>query len=745
MFLDHLYYCVKEMDTAYRFVKIQNNDFYKRTVARLIALRTDDFISIALRQNNLGPKSAKVRADLLALENYYKDFFELQRDKFSAHFQKLDLATTVDAWNEINFERVDFFYSMSKDCYALFKSEPGHIPLIEQTLSETELASIGSVNNDLDIENFPNMGSDLLAITRPNSSGLINASTVSRKMGVLKSIELVINYELAIIDALPPSSDIYEMFCKLFVVDLVSYCDNLYTRSDVVTNSPNYEVGLDNFTTPPEMASVLDLLTEFRTNYKFDDQVLALRAPRNIVCGHIDVSHSVSNLRSSLQRVDLLKARRFFGQLKDLYRSICFSYLPFRTYAFDATEKVEGVGRFVGMPVKTFDGTQPPDHEVELPDVRDVDQYKLQFSKWLTSDDPAALSYFYDCFNCAPIVKTAQVVEDFSSGGSVTRGYEFRLTHQYFYEKLGDTGIPNREKLRILDLFKSLRQGHPSILGQILLDTFDANPGLQRHYLYHIGYLVKSRSEDLLAKYEDLRKSGSRKDRYVALTSVWRCDLRARYVNTSRHFAGDTVFSKYLSEQLGNMDEAFEKLFFSTALASVYLFDNVIHTSEIETKHVGMLRTVFENALFQLAAMCGVTWDDERIQAILTQFSVYRFAEVSFRLSSFFEDLGQAGLAIQCREMVIDGYVFFNRSDLQEGEYFALVHFYADRLNEAIVVQKWLVKQRPHEIGYRTNLLTMFLTNNRFQAEFEIEKAEVLNNFNLDEQMRQSVEAMVYA
>lgn len=233
MALDHLRYCLKDIDAAERFIKIQNIDFCKRAVGRLIAVRIEDFVSIGLQENNTTLNSKKIRGDFVALENLHENFFQIQRDKFGAHFQKLDFLGTLQAWSDINLERVDFFASMARQCYDLFQISPSYSPFLSATPSASDEAAIIGGNKEYDIESQPNMSSDILSFTRPNSGGLIHWGEVKRKMGVLKSIEILVNYELSMLKALPNASDFFELFAKLFTVDVVSYCDNFFTRSDV--------------------------------------------------------------------------------------------------------------------------------------------------------------------------------------------------------------------------------------------------------------------------------------------------------------------------------------------------------------------------------------------------------------------------------------------------------------------------------------------------------------------------------
>jgi hypothetical protein len=49
--LNHLKYCLKEILVIKKLLEIENSNFFKRSLARFVALRTDDFIKLAFATN----------------------------------------------------------------------------------------------------------------------------------------------------------------------------------------------------------------------------------------------------------------------------------------------------------------------------------------------------------------------------------------------------------------------------------------------------------------------------------------------------------------------------------------------------------------------------------------------------------------------------------------------------------------------------------------------------------------------
>ncbi len=51
MSIEHLHYVMKEIETVSHLLTLKNSTFFKRSLARLIAIRIDDFIKLAFAAN----------------------------------------------------------------------------------------------------------------------------------------------------------------------------------------------------------------------------------------------------------------------------------------------------------------------------------------------------------------------------------------------------------------------------------------------------------------------------------------------------------------------------------------------------------------------------------------------------------------------------------------------------------------------------------------------------------------------
>ncbi|OJW77422.1 MAG: hypothetical protein BGO69_18780 [Bacteroidetes bacterium 46-16] len=258
---------------------------------------------------------------------------------------------------------------------------------------------------------------------------------IHTKAGVLKSLELLIDYELAQIDALKDDSETRRPFIKLFITDLLSYGDNYFTRADIMNTAPQYEEGFDyyvreNVNDGTEEAH--KILEEFKKHFTVSKHIAELRMVRNKACGHIDASYTVSQLKAMVDTIDLSKFRSFYLRLKAILRSICHSTIYLTQYLIDPFEPLHGVEKMVALEVSSFDGKPFPETPRRYRSPNDDNKYERNYRLWLDSADDAARSYFWNCFIDSEIIERVQIKIDNSSSGHSYRYYNYRKVHCFF-------------------------------------------------------------------------------------------------------------------------------------------------------------------------------------------------------------------------------------------------------------------------------------------------------------------------
>lgn len=210
-----MHYTLKEIDTVAKLLLVKNSTFFKRSISRLIAMRVDDFIKLGFATNKQTVRLQIIKDELNALEALYKDHLKLQRDKYSAHFQHLDFSDRLENWSALNFEKATFFHEIPKGIYSQFSTVPGYVPYDELTIDALSIQQLAEINNEFDLEAHPSIATDILSLTRPNSGGVLNFSMIHTKAGVLKSLELLIDYEWAMIQKVSSNREILVPFTKL--------------------------------------------------------------------------------------------------------------------------------------------------------------------------------------------------------------------------------------------------------------------------------------------------------------------------------------------------------------------------------------------------------------------------------------------------------------------------------------------------------------------------------------------------
>jgi hypothetical protein len=731
MSIQHLTYCSQEIINASKFLEITNSGFYKRAVARLIAIRTDDFIKIGFKVNRAELNNQRIRDDLNALQDLYVNYFKLQRDKYGAHFQDLDLAVRLETWSNIDLTRADFFTSVPVAIYQLFNTVAGY-----SNLSTTDLSivtdDIAELNERYNFEKYPNIASDILSLTRPNSGGIIHFSGLQTKAGVLKSIELLIDYELELFKTYKHDPNLREVFAKLFIADLISYADNFITRSDIPTTAVQYEYALDHFIDPVMMKAHLKIMDAFKANYKFEIIRDELRLIRNKVAGHIDISLPVSDIQNLLQNFNLERFEAFYNQIKNTFQKMCYTDMLLRTFAFSPYEKLHGVSKMVGFGIKTFDGSPEEVPAVIFLDPNDEKEYENQLSLWINDNNGDSRSYFWDCCANSDIAYQQSGELLLVDGETCWVNCDVRKVHVYFENRLSDPLIATSDKIQIINLFIALRSGYPDTLAHILIRTFQNDVRLRRSYAKGIGQLLSKPAKFVFDKLNELLSSNDFGDQYEGLLAMYRIDLRYRFHNQGQHLKGETTFSKTLKVALQAERHKWVGLIYNLALAGEFVY-GVNHTGN-DFKVTYYL--VFEKNIISLlkgaiSPLLKNEKDKRSLRKMERAFHNKRFATFLALIGDFLDMHQHKATAERFYTVLRGGYIEFVKNDPDELHNYAVASLRCGDLTEAISIARFLVKDHSYSYQYYYFLLSLYLEDRQYENEFLIAKSYVLNNFNL--------------
>jgi len=201
--IEYLKYCIKEIFIVRSLLEITNSSFFKRNLTRIIPIRTDDFIKFAFSINKATFNSRSVKDQIKELQELYRNHLKIQRDKLGAHFQDLDFSTRLDLWGQLNIDTLNLFFPKYITIYNEFHSLDHYVELelLSPGISNETQKKIITLNEELDLEKYPTIGTDILSLTRYNTGGIIPCSTSQSKLGKLKSLEFLLHYNFTLFKA----------------------------------------------------------------------------------------------------------------------------------------------------------------------------------------------------------------------------------------------------------------------------------------------------------------------------------------------------------------------------------------------------------------------------------------------------------------------------------------------------------------------------------------------------------------
>ncbi|MGJ1435690.1 hypothetical protein [Sphingobacterium siyangense] len=743
MSLEHLHYTLKEIDTVSQLLLIENATFFKRSLTRLIAMRTDDFIKLGFIANKQTVRSQSIKDDLNALKSLYEDYFKKQRDKYGAHVQHLDFGDRLKFWSEIDADKASFFTELPRQIFSGFHAAATYISYTPGTIDRESAELIKAVNKQFNLELFPSISTDILALTRPNTGGMINLTLIHTKAGVLKSLELLIDYEIAQIEALKTKVETKRLFLKLFITDLVSYLDNYFTRTDIAADAAQYEEGFDyciRQSIDEGTANARIILTQFVTNVNLTQHINELRNIRNRACGHIDPDLAIDDLDQLINEFDVQKFKGFYLRLKDVFRSICHSVVYLKQYLIDPLEPIHGIVAMTSLEVTSFDGQPFEQIPGRSRSINDEAEYEEQFKLWTANGSEAARSYFWKCFIYAEEKEDIQIEIEHSSGGGTFHYHQYRKVHQFFENKLRSPVVTAEEKISVLNLFVSCRSGDPETLAYILGRTYPSEFELQCTYITAIGKLSKVRSTDILQFCKEIYMKGNLPARCFALTAILRIDIRSRRSNTGQYDTEANSYSEFIKEVIIHNGSPFEQLSISLALLSDLFYGGHLNGNSLDTLYRTFLENEFLTARKKMVQSYTKEPDTRELKDI-ELLKVNRFVTLVAIFSDFLEEMGDMNV-LELRNLVAREYIMGSRTDNHELHNLAVLFYKTGDLLNAISVARFLTEKNAQILDHNYLLLDLYRSDQVYKEDFDLLKKTLLQTFILSDENRARLEAI---
>lgn len=748
--LNHLKYCLKEILVVKNILEIENSNFFKRSLARFVALRTDDFIKLAFSTNKATINQQQIKDDLNALHDLYKAHFKTQRDKFGAHFQELDFASRLEFWSQIDYDKSIFFSSIPIDIYDKFNSLSDYetSEILFGEISEDLKEKIKLLNSELDIEKYPNFSSDILSLTRYNSGGLIPCSNLQVKAGVLKSLEIIINYHIELYKVCVTNESISDILKKIIITDIVSYCDNFITRTDLPAGAKQEEDGLDKILDGTEFSTAKKIISDFLSNYKFEENLNKIRNVRNTSCGHVDSNTSITALKTDLDSLSFEEIDSFYTQLKKTYKKICSEELVFQAFCLEPKDRVYGVQKLVGMPVKPFEVNSVPETEFDPLDVDDSNNYKFYFSLLNDKDrHEEARHYFWDCFSRSKLVENIR----YEIGDGFYKSYssiDYREAHKYFYELLSSDTETTQSKIKVIQLFLQCKSGYPNTLLYILLKTYDGNKNnssLNLQYIYSLGELCSKTDENVI---EILKNNLDQSDfykNYHSLLSIYKIDIKSRQHLTLDVNSEESALSKLIKDEI-TKSNLFLKVIVSLAFSSeLQISIGSFYLKALKTLYLDYFSDVFKKSIVDFLKPITKDEEDKKdITEMIRHFDLLRYSTLLGILGDFLVKRNYEHDAQQFRALLYEGIVKYAYTDNSELHNFGVICYQMNDIDLAVRVSESLVDKNPSDLTYYYFLLSIYLRDNKYKNRFIKTKEKILRNFKMDEEDKIKFEVLNY-
>jgi hypothetical protein len=748
--LNHLKYCLKEILVVKKILEVENSNFFKRSLARFVALRTDDFIKLAFSINKVTINQQAIKNDLNTLQDLYKTHFKTQRDKFGAHFQELDFASRLDLWSQIDYDKSSFFSSIPIDIYDKFNtlSDYETSEILFGEISEDLKEKIKLLNSELDIEKYPNFSSDILSLTRYNSGGLIPCSNLQIKAGVLKSLEIIIDYSIELYKVCAVNEAISDILKKIIITDVVSYCDNFITRTDLLAGAKQEEDGLDKIIDGTEFTTAKKIISDFLSSYKFEENLIKIRNIRNTSCGHIDSNTSIISLKTDLDSLSFEEIQSFYSQLKKTFKKICSEELVFRSFCLEPKDRVYGVQKLVGMPVKPFDEDSVPETEFDPLDVDDLNNYKFYFSLLDNKErHEEARHYFWDCFSRSKLVENIRY-ETVNGFHTSYNSIDYREAHKYFYQILSSDKDSIQDKIKVIQLFLQCKSGYPNTLLYILLKTYDVNKtnsSLNLQYIYSFGELCSKIDEKVI---EILKCNLDQSDFYKyyhSLLSIYKIDIKSRQHLTLDVNSEESALSKLIKDEITKAN-LFLKVIVSLAFTSeLQISIGSFYLKALKTLYLDYYSGVFQKSIVDF--LKPITKDEEDIKdinEIIRLFGLLRYSTLLGILGDFLVKKNHEYDAQQFRALLYEGIVKYAYNDNTELHNFGVICYQMNDIDLAVRVSESLVDKNPSDLTFHYFLLSIYLRDNKYKDRFTKTKETILRDFKMDEEDKSKFELLNY-
>jgi hypothetical protein len=348
---------------------------------------------------------------------------------------------------------------------------PGYVSYVDppELTDPAVLETISQFQRAIDNRNWIEMGTDPLAMTRDNTTAVLNMTPVHARAGQLALIRRWIAMQRDLLGRLATYPRITHILKARIITDLVSFCDCLATRP-VSPGAPQAMDGLDKLITANGQSSAP--IDNFVAASNFEPELQTARAIRDTIGAHLEIddAHTIASLLADFDAYDLGQGLSFYEHVGAAFTKTCHSILFLRMYAADG-HRLYGVSASRALAVPYVgDNVVGPPGPPEPPPINDEEAYRKNLTRWLDGDNDQkgdARQFFWHAFAGSQDIETIEEIDRFGAGQHISR-HEFRKAHQFLYSTLSD-GLSDFDFKGVLELILSCRSGWPYPLAEVLV------------------------------------------------------------------------------------------------------------------------------------------------------------------------------------------------------------------------------------------------------------------------------------
>jgi hypothetical protein len=475
--IEKLKFLTEEMHIALCLATRAPDAFSARTLARHILVRAENFIAHArgLRKplNVAGYDTHAFHKTKEAYATAFDEYFQLSRDRLGAHVQDFDFGRRIELWNDIEIIKIGFFVEGARELYSGLAalSLPGYAPYTDppelEDVSFNEMLREFQTSND--DRHWVEIGADPLAMTRDNTSAVLNMTPIHQRAGQLALIRRWIKAQSCLLGKAVKHPRTSRILKARILTDIVSFCDCLVTRS-VLAGAPQEMDGLDRLISTNGQSAAP--ISDFVAASTFDSELQSVRTIRDQICAHLEIddTRTLNSLVTDLDGFDLEKARGFYGLVEDVFTKVCRAILYLRTYAADG-QRLYGLTA-IARPSIPFSGSASaaPPAPPPPPPINDEEAYRKNLTQWLDGDEAQrgdARQFFWIAFSASEAVEQIYERETFGAGTRLST-HDFRKAHRFIASSL-PVAMSESDFAGILDLILTCGRGWPYPLAELLV------------------------------------------------------------------------------------------------------------------------------------------------------------------------------------------------------------------------------------------------------------------------------------